>query len=216
MNLLQLRTETLAHGFDPNQYGTRINQYLNDAQNLVARRVDYYVDETTSLFSTTSGTDTYAWPTGLARIRSLFDTNRRVELEYVSVRAMDASPNSSGAPIYYAVVTSAVRLYPVPDGIYPLEMRYWTLPATLVGDTDTPTIPADWHHMLWEYAVAQCYWADDDSTMGQSWEQKFNTTLSMFAADQKFPDSDGPSQAAGMWDSGQALGSSSVWGLYAG
>ena len=34
MQLSDIRTEVLNHGFDPIQYGSRINQYINDGQNL--------------------------------------------------------------------------------------------------------------------------------------------------------------------------------------
>lgn len=204
----------LAHGFDPTAFSSRINQYLNDAQFLVARRVDYYVDEAVDQFTTTSGTATYPWPTNLARMRSLFDTGRNVELEFVSIRDIDRSGPVQGAPSFYALTGSNVQLYPTPDNAYALEMRYWQLPSTLVVDTDTPSIPADWHHLLWVYATAICYEAEDDPQMGQYWMGRFNNELAMFAADQKFPDSDGPVQARGMWEGERVLGNNNSWTLY--
>ena len=51
-----MRTEVLNHGFDLNQYHDRITQYLNDAQGLVCRRVDYYLDEATLAIPTVAGT----------------------------------------------------------------------------------------------------------------------------------------------------------------
>jgi hypothetical protein len=43
---------------------------------------------------------------------------------------------------------------------------------------------------------------------------RFNNELAMFAADQKFPDSDGPNQARGMWDGEKTLGGHNGWTLY--
>lgn len=216
MNLAALRTEVLAHGFDPIAFTARIDQYLNDAQFLVARRVDYYVDDATFAINTVAGTDTYLWPTDFARGRSLFDDVRNLELQYVSIRAIDQSNGASGAPLYYAFIGSTVRLYPIPDGVYNLVLRYWKLPNTLVADSDTPTMPADWHRLLWYWAVKECYAAEDDSQTSQYWEQMFNIGLSNFAADQKFPDTDGPNQAAGMWDQNDSLSLGNAWTLYAG
>ena len=246
MNLIALRNEVLAHGFDPVQYGARIDNYLNDAMNLVARRANYYVNEGVYTFSTVGGTDEYTLlnvtttqenvlsyvvdndpfsptfgqlipvitPTPIpdfARARSLFDTTRRVELQYVSTRQIDRSADVQGAPTYYTIDGQNLRLYPKPDGVYPLEFRYWRLPPPLMQDTDTPSMPQDWHRLLWYYAVAECYAGDDDLGTGGQWMQKFTEGLAEFEADQKFPDSDGPSQAADMWGSDDALGTSHAW-----
>lgn len=217
MNLLALRTEVLNRGFDSTQYGTRITQYLNDAQNLVARRVNYYGDQDLYVFPTVVGVNAYNWPANLARVQDLFDPVSGISIPYTSLRAMDnSSQTATGAPAWYTIQGSAIRLYPIPDGVYTLNMRYWQMPPALVLDADVPSIPADWHHMLWCYATWMCFEADDDSTMGQYWQQRFNTELSMFAADQKFPDADGPTQVAGMWDAEQSLEPSSSWGFYAG
>lgn len=208
-----MKTEVLAKGFDLTQYGSRIVQWLNDAQSLVARRVDYYVDEATSQFNTVAGTSSYAWPTGLATVRSMFDTTRNVEMQYASIRDIDRSGVVNGAPMYYALSGQNFVLYPVPDGIYSLETRFWQMPPPLVADGDVPTIPADWHHMLIAYAAWQAYESDDDQQLGGPyWQKRFSDELSMFAADMKLPDTDGPTQAPGMWDQQRGLGgSSSQW-----
>lgn len=205
MQLSDLRNEVLAHGFDSSVYGTRITQYINDAQNLVARRIDYHVDENVYDFSTAAGTSTYAWPADMARIRSLRDTSRQIEMQEVGLRMIDRSSLSNGAPAFYAFSGQNLVLYPTPDNVYPMELRYWVMPPALVNDSDVPTLPSDWHHILWVYATWMCYEGDDDAQMGQYWQQRFNQELSMLAADQKFPSTDYPTQASGMWDSEQTL-----------
>lgn len=215
MNLIQLRTEVLNHGFDPNVFSSRINQYINDALNLVCRRVDYYVDEVAYDFTTTANTSTYPLPANWARMRSLRDTNRQAELWAVLLRDIDRSDVTTGQPVFYAMNGAGVQLFPIPDGAYSLELRYWTMPPALVNDTDVPTVPADWHHMLWVYATWMCYEAEDDAQMGQYWMQRFQNELAQFAADQKFPNSDMPTQARGMWDQDTSL-TPTGWTLWAG
>lgn len=230
MNLLQLRSEVLAHGFDPVQYGARVNNYLNDAAYLIARRVDYYVNEAVLQIATTAGNNTYqllpggiagsagtelSEATPIARIKSVFDNDRRVELAAVSERQIDRSPNTQGAPLYYAVLYAGnLELYPTPDGVYNIRVRAWTLPPKLVNDTDVPKMPEDWHRLLWYYAVAECYNSDDDLGTGGQWMQRFTEGLAEFAADQKFPSTDGPTQAADMWGGDDSLGSSNMWTRY--
>jgi hypothetical protein len=148
-------------------------------------------------------------------MRSLDDTDRRIELQYVSVRDIDRSGLSNGAPNFYALTGQNIELYPTPDAVYNLQMRYWMMPSVLALDADVPVMPVDWHHLLWVYAVWLCYEGDDDAQMGQYWQQRFNTELSQFSADVKFPDSDGPNQASSMWDSDKSLSPrGGSWSLY--
>jgi hypothetical protein len=216
MNLIALRQEVLNHGFDPLLFASRINTYINDAQSLIARRVDYYVDETQFDFSAAVGTSKYALPANLARIRSLRDTSRQIEMQEVGLRQIDRSSLSNGAPAYYAIDGQNVHLYPTPDNTtYTMELRYWLMPGTLVNDTDVPSLPLDYHHMLWVYATWICYEAEDDAQMGQYWMTRFEKELAEFAADQKFPSTDSATQVAGMWDSGQSL-TPAGWTLWGG
>jgi hypothetical protein len=216
VQLSDIRTEVQNKGFDPTLFGnSRINQFINDGYMLIARRADYYIDEATDAFSTVQGTSNYAFPADFARARSLFDTNRNAELLAVSIRDIDRSSTTQGAPSFYAIDGANVHVYPTPDGVYPLELRYWKMPALLVNDTDVPTLPTDWHHLLWVYATWQCYESEDDPQMGQYWMNRFNTELAMFQADQKFPDSDIPHQARGMWEQEATL-TPSGWALWYG
>jgi hypothetical protein len=214
LNLIQLRTEVLAHGFDPTQYSARINQYLNDAQNEVARRVDYYVDEATQNITTVQGTSLYAFPGDLGRLRSLYNVDLAEELQYVGLRDMDqANQTVQSNPRFYTVSGQFIRLYPVPEGAHNLQLRYWKMPTQMVNDTDVPSIPNDYHSMLWVYATGVCYEGDDDAQMAQYWSQRWEKAVARFATDQKFPSSDGPTQVRGMWDQDAGL-SSSGWSLY--
>lgn len=217
MNLIQIRTEVLNHGFDPNVYGARINQYINDAQNKIARRLDYYINEDSATVTTVAGTNLYPLPTTFARVRELFATDVTQIIAPVGLRAIDASNSLVQArPYAYALDAANLHLYPTPDGIYPLELRYWTMPPALVNDTDTPNLPADYHFLLWIYATWICYEGDDDSQMGQYWQGRFNNELSQLIGDQKFPSTDYPNRIESMWGDSQVLYSPGAWSPYGG
>lgn len=207
MNLLALRNEVLNHGFDPVVYSSRVNNWLNDGQSQIARQVNYYMSEALELETTASGTTTFPLPDDFARERSVSYTDRAGELEAVYLRDLDRSnPTSSGLPRFYAIDGQTIHLFPTPDNTYVLRLRYWKMPMTLVNDTDTPSLPEDYHNLLWFYAVAEAFAADDDPSTAQYWTQRFNTGLSEFKADQKFPIGDQTIvQARSMWDSGQSL-----------
>jgi hypothetical protein len=207
VNFAALKTEVFAQGFDATQFGTRAGNYLNDFYQLVCRRVAFYGDEATQTYQTVSGTATYSLPTNWARIRSLLDTDREQELQQVGLRDIDRANVAAGVANFYALDGQSLHLYPTPNQVSNLTLRYWLLPSPMVADTDTPIIPVDWHHLLIEGAVARCYWAEDDSAMGQAWDQKAATTLAEFMADARFPSTDYPTQVKSFWGDDGTIGS---------
>lgn len=228
MNLAAIRTQVLSYGFDQSQFLSRITVYVNDAQSSIARRVGYYTSEASVALTTTAGTALYAWPTlsagsgpsspwfgnapALARVRSLVDLDQQRDLQSVLLDDIDQSSSQSGRPTAYALDGAGLHLYPSPDGVYHLELRYWQLPSLLVNDSDVPSLPADWHRLLWMWALAECYYAEDDPQNGQMWEARFEKTLAQFSADAKFPSTDTPMQIRGMWQEGGL--ESRGWSLY--
>ena len=161
MQLIDIRTEVLNCGFDPTLFGSsRINAYINNGYFNMVRRVSYYVDEATQDYSTVSGTSMYSLPADFAKVRSLRRTDIGRELQSVFLRDIDRSIITSGTPYAYALDGANMHLYPTPDQAYPLELRYWKLPAALSADTDVPTIPADYHNLLIYSAVAEGYRAE--------------------------------------------------------
>lgn len=207
MQLSDIRTEVLNCGFDPVLFGVnRITSYINNGYLNTVRRVSYYVDENTQDYPTITGTSMYSLPADFARVRSLRRTDLGRELMSVGLRTIDRSVITSGTPYAYAMDGANVHLYPTPDQVYPLELRYWKMPAQLVNDTDVPTLPADYHSMLIYWAVSEAYAAEDDSQTAQYWQAKYDRDLAEFSADMKFPNDDAPSQLADMWTGPPSLG----------
>jgi hypothetical protein len=207
MNLGAIRAEVLSNGFDPIQFGSsRINQYINDGYQYICAECNYTGDEATQDFSTQTGTATYPQPADVSDIRSVRDTNRNLAFQVIGLRQLDRSPDTQGPPLYYALNGANFQLWPVPDGIYPIECRYWKIPASLVNDVDVPIIPPMWHWLLWTWAVAQAFRAEDDVQRAGAWDQRFGKGLADFVASVKFT-SDMPTQAQSMWAPAPAAGS---------
>ena len=206
MQLIDIRTEVLNCGFDPNLFGSsRINQFINNAYFNLVRRVSYYVDEAVQDLSTVAGTATFGLPADFAKIRSMRRTDLGRELEAVELRDIDRSVITQGTPYAYAQDGVNIHLYPTPDQAYPLELRYWKIPVALSADTDVPTIPPDYHNLLIYSACAEGYRAEDDHQTAQQWQALYDRGLTQFAADVKFDNSDAPTQVKGMWESGRGL-----------
>ena len=203
MNLLDIRAEVPNHGFDPVLFpSSRIDAYINDGQWLIARRVAYYNSEAAFAIPTVAGQSSYPLPDGWAQIRYLVDTDRDYVLPQVSLRDIDSAQPSYGVPGVFTVDGPNVHLYPTPDGPYDLELRYWLLPPQLVSDQDVPSLPADWHRILWIYGCWQAYESEDDGQMAQYWQGRFTSELAEFSADARFPSNDFPTQLESIWGEG--------------
>lgn len=199
MNLGQLRSEVLNHGFDPVLFPFgRIDTYINDAYMSIVAGVHYYTDEASLPVQTVAGTSQLAWPADLGDARSLVDTDRQSELAQVALSDIDRAATSSGRPWVYAVNGPGFRLYPTPDGIYNLLLRYWKMPPRLVLDTDSPSIPDEYHRLLWYWGCKEAYASEDDAQTAQYWEAQYRALLAEATATIKFP-TEFPTQVRSMW-----------------
>lgn len=198
--LADLRTEVYNHGFAANVYASRVTGYLNEALRAASRKVDYFQDETVEAFATVAGQAAYPWPTDFAKLRYLRDADLAQTLQLAPIRVVETSPAANGRPDTYALAGSTLVLYPTPDAVYNLQLRYWQLPALMAADGDTPSLPADYHRLLVYYALQRCYECEDDAELAQYWQGQWAAALRDMAADVKFPSTDGPRQVPSMWD----------------
>jgi hypothetical protein len=210
VQLKDIRNEVLAHGFDPIFFNSaRIDNFINDGYLRICRRVNYYGSENVMDFQTVGGQALYPQPVDFARNRSLRDTSRTGELTAVFLRAIDRANALTGKPYCYALDRTSLRLYPTPDAVYPMELRYWALPKILLSDQDVPTIPADYHRLLWYWGTKEAYASEDDPQTSQYWETQFNNGLAELAADLKHANADQSSYIESMWDAPSTAGASS-------
>jgi hypothetical protein len=111
----------------------------------------------------------------------------------------------------YALTGANFLLSPVPNGVFNLECRYWKVPALLVNPADIPVlIPAQWHWLIWSWAVAQCFRAEDDVQRAGAWDARFAKGLSDFSASVKFT-TDMPTRARSMWEPQSRAGYGYRW-----
>jgi len=207
VNLGDIRNEAMRNGFDPILFGTaRMNQFINDGYQYICSQTNYTGDEATLDFPTAASQGLYPQPADASDIRNLRDADRNLELVSTALRRLDRSnPSATGRPTAYALNGANFQLFPTPDGIYNLECRYWRIPAALVADTDIPIIPIMWHWLLWSWAVAQAFRAEDDVQRAGAWDARFAKGLSDFNASVRF-NTDTPTVAASMWNSRPAYG----------
>lgn len=106
----------------------------------------------------------YSLGSDVDRILDIRQTIQSAKLESVDVRYFDRSlpdPQATGSPLYYAVLGYdttdtylRVTLYPTPDAVMNLQVRYYVKITELSASTDTPLIPAKWHNAIVMAALA--------------------------------------------------------------
>ena len=123
---------------------SRVQTWLNRAQNKIARRDPYDLLANISTASTTIGQASYQFPTD---IRSLY--TMRVENGLQSVKLILVQPQrfdylvpkpneiTTNMPRYYIPYKTrdCFELFPIPDAVYTLRMRYSAWPTAFTDDT---------------------------------------------------------------------------------
>lgn len=191
MNFSALTQAVLAHQM-PFSSTTQVQQWINDGLAYMARHADWPTYQRVSTLTTSAAQPTqqpYALtlPTDFVEMYELVDLGNQMPLHYYSFRDLSAFGNappgatglaldslpSLGRPFQYALYDGNIWLWPWPDAAYNLGCYYKSSPALLVQPTDTPEIPAAYHHLLVTYAVCYAWRANEDGPEAERWWQMF-------------------------------------------
>lgn len=145
---------------------TMIHNWLNEAQNEIARKTECLKEHAQTNGVAEDGT--YDLPDDFIRIEDLtWDGVSLVETERSHIKTLnrhhDADP-VVGLPRMFYTWGRTIGLFPSPDtsGTGNLDIWYVKLPASLDDDTDVPEIPAYMHTDMIRYAVARAKEVDED------------------------------------------------------
>lgn len=191
---LELQDEALGDDFLPAKYRTLTKRFLNRAASQLARRGIVRALEDFTDFNTTVGDATQTIDTDFVRLRSVLhvpsgsapqtfslivgapiNTLTEADLGFI-----DNMPITSGKPSAYALDGADIRLYPTPDAIYPMRVRYWRKPTAMTTDGTTYAEFLDYEDMLVAYARAQLFALEDDVVMMQFWQSIWDRRLAEF------------------------------------
>lgn len=108
--------------------------------------------------------DGYVLPTDILDPKALYlDGSKLDQTTSDYLDAMNPAWRSEiGAPTRWLIEGGLVRLHPQRTALTTVSMRYAPVPADLVGDTDTPSIPAGYHEALVQWALFECFSRDGD------------------------------------------------------
>lgn len=199
-----LKTESLGNDFDSALYSTRAGQFLNEALARVSRQVRFGSEETLQTVSTVSGTATYSLAADNVRVRHVFNATTRNMLIPVEQHDIDDADVSSGTPLDYSLEGGVLTLYPTPNGVFSLSVRYRSALGQFSADSDTTAtvgFPDAYADVLVSYARHKLYRVEDDPEMANYWLAEFQRQLVEMRADVQLPSEDGPRQVPSMWSS---------------
>jgi hypothetical protein len=127
--------------------GDKVKVWFNWALRRIDRMCDIKGLEVRATASTVIDQKVYALPSDckyVETLRVLDDTQSKL-LRFVSAREFDqAHPypegNSTEKPLIYVPYETTFELYPIPNAVYTLLLRYWKWQDDLENDTDFPEI----------------------------------------------------------------------------
>jgi len=158
---VQMRT-VIADDLDRSDLTTQINRAINRAI-LHYEKEPFWFKETVTTFATVDGTKKYGTaqgiPSDIAEIDYLEiaitsnDERKITRRSYAYLENIDAS-HFEGQPTDWAWYDDAIYLYPIPDGVYTINISYKKTYTTLSADADTN----DWTTEAEDLIEARALW----------------------------------------------------------
>lgn len=196
---VDLQNEVISHQFSDLKYRPLVKTWLNQAQRRMALESNLRTQESSETISTVAGTTSYALPEDFARIIDLHNPTTQELLTPIDIRSFDALPASTGLPYSYVVIGNQILLYPTPNAIYSLSVRYWQMPQDMVNENDTPAVPAQYQELLIAFAMKKAFLREDDWQAAQVWEGQWEKGMLKLRGEANEDTFDGPRQVGGTW-----------------
>lgn len=131
---------------------TQSKAYVNRVYAETALQFRFYeLESVDATLVTVASTATVAVTSGTRRVILLKDTTNKRVLRFRSLEWMEEQDDSGDVisqPEYFTRFGTNLILWPIPDDVYTLRMRYRKLPTALSADGDTPVFPTEWHGYL--------------------------------------------------------------------
>lgn len=152
-----VRTEMLRDFAQPYLWGDeQLVALLNEAETLFARHTHVLRDDESDLtqITTEAGKDRYTLSPAVIHIADIWDDTGR-SLRHMNRKKLPRWPGE-GKPAMYAAdaAASSIRVYPVPDDEYALQMLVARKPLRrMARERDEPEIPEEYHRDLLLYVA---------------------------------------------------------------
>lgn len=202
--------EVLQFGFNdgPQVNRKRIENWINQAQFQIARKVEAPEFQETATVVLSQGVFKYPLPANFLRTQDIYYPNLLLRLKMCDLQQFDQTGEIFGPPGMYTLYGKELWLFPTPNETgEELEHRYIKNAPVLVNESDVPLLNANYLHLLVDYAVERAYRAEDDLEMAAAHRTLYKEDLDAYATDVQQRFADRPHIISGTW----AEGSSGGW-----
>lgn len=134
----------------------QLTEWINAALKHVQMEANWPWQVGLVTFNTVVGTGSYATPADWLRTHTLtIDTPGGTSPTAMQQRAIGDVDlmASQGMPFIYAVDQELINVAPLPNSIYAIKHRYYSIEPLLVSGSDTPKIPVQFDEGVIEYAA---------------------------------------------------------------
>lgn len=156
------RVRNIAGDVDVLQFSdTSIIAWINDAMREIA--ADNQLLQKSATQTATVGQSKYPIPSDILKFHSvLYDGFDLRMIDFQTAKQEGYLNGNEGSPFVAWTWAGNLVLYPAPDEAKQLELIYTRTPVEVVGDAETPEVPAQYHNRLVDYCLAQVAQQDDD------------------------------------------------------
>lgn len=133
-----------------------INEAIGDYCDLLDERWEGYRDKTGTV-PTVANTATIALPADFLKARAVdvLDGTRYIPLRRLQLKDVYAYDDQRERPIGYLHVGANLELFPTPNAVYTIRLRYVPSATVLVADGDSIDIPNGWEGFVIYTALAK-------------------------------------------------------------
>lgn len=167
-----------------------ILQWANDAQQEINTKNKIFKAKATT--PSVVGQATYTFPDeSIQQVESiLFDGSPVAPIEMPTaeheIEAMDPQAEATGCPLVWYEWAGEFTLYPVPDAVKTITLRYTRYPTPLTGEpTQLLDVPDKYYQAVVDYVLWKSYELDEDWNGAQLKEQQFRTALETQAEEER-------------------------------
>lgn len=128
--------------------------------------------------TSTSGTQTYAYPTGVLEIKRVEYNGQK--LEFIDFRQDDSltlynsNTTDTGTPIYYYDWANTLYLRPIPStSSVQIRIHYYKLPTAVTTAAQVLEVPALFHMCIVDFVAGELAMKDQNMAIARSYSDKW-------------------------------------------
>ena len=189
MDMSEILSELDDHGFADTS-STRKVAVVNDTYWDICGREDWpFLEAVSTSISTVNAQSFITMPANFLRAISLANPSGTFTLLYEDYETMaklyPTLETTTGTPLYYYFIAGVINLYPVPNAVLSLKLRFTAWPAELAANATESAIliPQRHHRALVTGALSRLYAMEDDPENSAIFSDQYEKRIEHIARD---------------------------------